>query len=76
MINYSLLYDNWDISNCLLYFISTKLKYYICIFENIAYLQVEHTQYIGVVAPRAPLLKFLEITTGFILNVRFPPYND
>ena len=34
MINYSLLYGNWDISNCLLYFISADLKYHICVFEN------------------------------------------
>ena len=53
MINYSLLYGNWDISDCLLYFISTKLKYHICIFENM-----------GVVAPTAPLSKFLETTTA------------
>ena len=46
MINHLLLYGNWDISNCLLHFISTKLKYHICVFKNM-----------GVVAPRAPLVK-------------------
>ena len=29
-----------------------------------AWLQLGHTQNMGVVAPRAPLLKFLEITTA------------
>ena len=43
MINYSLLHSNRDISNCLLYFISTKPKYHICVFENV-----------GVVAARSP----------------------
>ena len=30
-----------------------------------AWLQLGHTENMGVVAPRAPLLKFLEITTGY-----------
>ena len=34
MINYSPLYGNGDVSNCLLYFISTKPKYHICVFKN------------------------------------------
>ena len=42
-------------------FISASLKIW-------TWLQVGHTHNMGVVAPRAPLLKFLEITTDYQLT--------
>ena len=46
MIYYSLLYGNWDISNCLSYFISTKLKHHICVFENMGVVEtMSHPKY-------------------------------
>ena len=49
MINYLLLYGNGDSSNCLLYFISTKLKYHISVW-----LQLGHDQKMDVVAKMDP----------------------
>ena len=64
MINYSLLYGNWDISSCLLYFISTQLKHHIFFSENMGVVAARsHPKYGRFFAPRPPFLQFLEITT-------------
>ena len=46
------------------------LKYHIYIFEDMGVAAARSTQNIDAVAPRAPLLKFLEITTGEGLFIR------
>jgi len=67
MINFTLLHGYWDISKCSLYVISIKLTYHHCTIIW-TWLQLGHTQSMGVVAPKAPLLKYLEIITDSSLK--------
>ena len=66
----SMLHGYRDISSCWLYYISIKLNYHIYTLKVSAWLQLGHTQNVGVAVPRAPLLKFLEITTAVYTDDR------
>ena len=70
----SLLHGNWDLCRCWLHYITVRLNYHVSIFKNMG-VAANGPHPLSNIAPRDPLLKFLEITFAYSLSpysIRLP----